>query len=54
MQGSVSLPSFDVYRSVKVGALIAERYRLIEDRAQGDAGRLFLADDTKVRLPWQR
>jgi TPR repeat protein/serine/threonine protein kinase len=49
--GSVLLPAFDVYRSVKVGALIAERYRLIEIRAQGDAGQLFLADDTKSADP---
>jgi uncharacterized protein len=51
MQGSVFLPSFDLYRSVKVGALIAERYRLIEDRAEGNAGRLFLADDIKSAYP---
>ena len=41
-------PLFDNYFGVEVGAVIAGRYRLVQEEREGNGGRLFLARDEQV------
>ena len=42
-------PLFDMYLAVEVGALAANRYRLVSEEREGNGGRLFHAKDEKAK-----
>jgi TPR repeat protein/serine/threonine protein kinase len=43
-----ALPLFDKYLAVEVGALAANRYRLVSEEREGNGGRLFHAQDERA------
>lgn len=47
---TVDSERLDEYLKVEVGTLVANRYRLIAEEREGNAGRLFQAQDEKVKL----
>jgi len=48
MLATLASPIFDSYLETNVGALLANRYRLINEEREGNGGRLFLARDEQT------
>jgi serine/threonine protein kinase len=48
MLATLASPLFDTYLATNVGALLANRYRLLNEEREGNAGRLFLARDEEA------
>jgi tRNA A-37 threonylcarbamoyl transferase component Bud32 len=49
MLATLASPLFDTYLATSVGALLANRYRLLNEEREGNGGRLFLARDEQAQ-----